>query len=67
MAQDADDVLNKDCNPVSAEEKDLFQEKKKFICSVFERAKHWFDNRSQHVTPKVSANILVHTTKRMQK
>ena len=37
MAQDADDVLNKDCNPVSVEEKDLFQEKKKFMCSVFER------------------------------
>ena len=36
MAQNTDDVLNKDCNPVSAEEKDLFQEKKKFMHSVFE-------------------------------
>lgn len=38
IAQDADDVLDKDCNPISNEDKDLFQEKKKFMCSVFEQA-----------------------------
>ena len=37
MAQNADDVLNKDYNPPTLEDADLFQEKKKFMYSVFER------------------------------
>ena len=37
MAQDVDDVLNKDYAPTTPEDADLFQEKKKFMYSVFER------------------------------
>lgn len=37
MAQDVDDVLNKDYAPTTPEDAYLFQEKKKFMHSVFER------------------------------
>ena len=37
MSQDVDDVLNKDYAPTTPEDADLFQEKKKFMHSVFER------------------------------
>ena len=37
MAQDVDDVLKVNHNPTSEEEKELFKENQKFMCSIFER------------------------------
>ena len=37
MAQDVDNVLNKDYNPATPEYANLFQEKKNFMYSIFKR------------------------------
>ena len=35
MAQDTDDVLDVNCNPISEDDKELFKEKQKFMYSIF--------------------------------
>ena len=48
-AQDVEDVLDVNKSPVTQEEKDLFAEKKIFICFVFERTLQTDSSPSQRI------------------